>query len=354
MPAVAAPAAVLRAGARLAGQVLGVGMLLVPPVALGLAGTRAPGAWLVHLALGGTVAVALGLLARSRPGGSGFIADLTGSTLGPWARDTVLALYLAGFVGGQAAIAVAAGGFAAVALGGSSTGPVVAGLVLIAATAGAALGATLGDRGRRIRLAGTGVLAVVGCARPELFTGAGLVPGGGSWFLAAFLMFFAGVGWETAARFAPGLRRPGELLAAVVTGALLVGTIYIGLSWLLQSRPVGNTDAFVRAAALAATLLLGAFCLTNITAAARFAGRLGLPGGPVAVGGACLCVLLTANLVGWGTPELLGVPAGATMAAYLLASVAVVRSGRTPDRLFGGAIALFGLIGFAVLLIVHL
>jgi hypothetical protein len=352
-PAVTTASAALRLGVRLAGSVLGVGMLLVPPVALGLAGTAAPAAWLVHLALGASVAVALGLLARSRPEGSGFIADLTGSVLGTWARHTVLALYLAGFVGGQAAIAVAAGGFATVALGGSNTAsvvPVVAGLVLVAATAGAALGVTLGDRGRRVRLAATGVLAFVGCVRPELFVGTGLVPTGDTWFGAAvFLMFFAGVGWETTARLGPDSRGPGEFLAAVVTGVLLFGAVNVGLSWMLQSQPAGNTGTFVRAAALAATMLLGAFCLTNIAAAARFAGRLGLPGGPVAVGCGCLGVLLVANFAHWGTAELLVVPAAATMAAYLLAMAAAVRGGRTPARLFGAA-ALLGMIVLAVVL----
>jgi amino acid efflux transporter len=342
-----------RAGAELAGAVLGAGLLIAPPVVASVAGTLAPAAWLIHLGAGAVFSAVLAVLACTATG-AGSIADVTGTVLGGWARRTVLWAYLGGFTVGQAAIALAAGGLIAAALGvpghsGGASGLALA--ILAAATAGAVAGVGLGHRARRWRLVITGLLALVGCARPELFGAAALLSSSSHPRLAAavFLLFFAGVGWEASARLAPGTGAP---LRTVAVGALLVTAVYMSLALLLSVRGPGAsaTGPVIRAAAFAGGLVLMSYCLTNIIGAARFVVALGGPDRPwvrLAVGGTSMLTVALAFRVGWGVAALLTVPCLAAWIGYVLATFAAVRNGGARIQLVGVSL----LFGFTIMLL---
>ncbi|MBM9504111.1 hypothetical protein [Actinacidiphila acididurans] len=268
----------LREGLAVAEGVLGAGLLLMPPVAAGLAGGAAPWAWAFTLGTGTLFCLAIGALALSRTG-PGSLAEVTGRALGPRAEDAVTALYLAGFTVGQAAIALAAWRLAAAGLG-TGTGQAAwwALLVPVLATGFAARGVLPPAGWRRARPAAAWLLAVVLCADPALLSAAGLVPGGGHrWWAAAFLLLFAGVGWERVARIAPGLAGLRRTAAAVLTGALLVtAACLVPALWLRAALPPspGAPGPVTRTAAVAAALLLATYCATNIEAAGSFLLRL--------------------------------------------------------------------------------
>jgi len=294
------------------------------------------------------------------------IAQVTGAALGRRAGRAVLAVYLAGFTVGQAAIALAAGWFVAVGAGSvgagsaGARGAVVTGcLLLAAATAAAALGIRLTDRARRLRLALTAALAGYGCARPGWFAAAHLLPDR-RWFAGAvFLAFFAGVGWESSTRIAPGLASRRQVTRAVALGATLVGLGYVGLALLLRARSpaaAAAPDGLDRVAALAAAAVLAGYCLTNLPAAGRFAQALRpaaaetpanaarppvLPVGAVGIG-----LVLLAATAGWTPAHLLVGPCLATWAGYLLAMLATVRAGAGPERRTAGLVtaAMIGLL----------
>jgi amino acid efflux transporter len=321
-----------RVGLGLAGSVLGAGMLLVPPVTAGLAGDGAPAAWLITLLIGAGFSACLGLVARSVSDQRKSIFDVVGATLGDRARRVVLATYLAGFVIGQGAIAVAAGGFLAYALGLPGHAYLLGMLVLALATAASAGGVVLGDRSRRLRLAMTGAIALACCAWPQVFTASALLVPDPTWFGGAlFVVLFAGVGWESSARIAPGLTDGRTVLRGVMMGAGFVLTGYLLLVVLLSQRiSTAHADSSaLRGLAALAAVVLTVYCLTNITAAARFVPALGGPDAGVArtgVGAASAAVVAIAAMPGWTVAGLLAGPSLATWLSYLLTMFGGARS----------------------------
>jgi hypothetical protein len=339
-----------RVGLNLSEAVLGSGMLLVLPIALSLAGRAAPATWLVVLAGGATFSLTFAMLALVRTG-AGSIADVSGAVLGRWARQTVLVVYIGGFTVGQAAIALGAGGFLAEALH-SPGRSVDAVALLVAATTGAVAGVELGGRGRGWRLGVTGVLAALACAHPTLFVGAGLLQlarhrNVGA---AAFLLLFAGVGWEVSARLAPSLGSRGRVVWAVALGAGLVTAVYLPLALVLRARTNSGAGPAPRLVALAAAVVLGLYCLTGIRSAARMVSILGGPDRPwvsLAIGGASVGAVLAALAFDSGVAGLLVVPCLAAWIGYFLATAAIIRGGSPGTRFVGAAL----LAGLSVLLL---
>jgi amino acid efflux transporter len=333
----------VRRGLGLAEGVLGAGLLLLPPVVAGVAGSAAPAAWGVQLLIGASVAAALGSLAayRRRPGS---LPELLADVLGPAARRALVAVYLVGFTVGQAALALAAGRLLLAALDVRPAGaaPVLVGVgVLALGAAGARL--PWGTGARRARLAVVLAVALVGCARPELFGAAGLLdlPGGDRAAVAVFLLFFASVGWESAGR-SPG---PGRVLPATAVALLAVGLVQLSLALLLDTRAAtAGTDPgwSLRVVAAAGSVTLTAFVATNLAAASRFATELGAPGGGRTVLGpavAAACALVAAAAAGWGLTALLLVPSAATCTGYLLGCLAVARGGSKKYQWSAAALA---------------
>ncbi|TVL93006.1 hypothetical protein [Streptomyces sp. SAJ15] len=332
-------------------SVLGVGLLLLPPVAL--AGTGGGGDTWTAWALLGVFALcwctALGLAGGSRAGA----AALAGDRFGPPAGAAVTAMYLVGFLIGQAAIALAAGRFATAAYGAASWAPYAAGAAVLAAAALlAARGVAPGTAARRVRLAAVVVLTAgfwtwPGLLRGEVFDGAGqgALP-------LAFLLLFALVGMETAVPAAGARGRRRGLVPAVGGGVLIVSAGYLLAlrPWVRDADPQPPPDAVAAVWGAAAAAVCLTYCLTNLRAAARFLDTLlatarpgrARPAEPARVAlcvGLCLTVLGAAAAGSWGVGALLAGPAAMTWAIYtlVLAVATLPPAGVGPEAL--GALA---------------
>jgi amino acid efflux transporter len=318
----------VRRGLGLAEGVLGAGLLVLPPVVAGVAGSAAPAAWVVQLLLGASVAALLGSLAARRgvPGG---LQDLIGAVLGPAARRTVVAAFLVGFTVGQAALALAAGRLLVTALG-VSWSPLWAGAAVLAlGAAGARVPWSV--RGRRVRLAVALAVALAACTWPAVYATSGLLapPGGDRWVVAVFLLFFAGVGWESAGRATGG----GRVLPATAVALAAVGLVQLTLAVVLDVRS-GTIDApanwSLRAIMMCGSVTLLAYVGTNLAAAGRFATELKPSIGrtaPLVLAVAAAAAMVGADALGWGVTALLFVPCLAAWVGHLLGCVAAARGG---------------------------
>jgi amino acid efflux transporter len=328
----ATPLSAWQAGRSLAGGVLGAGLLLSAPVTAGLAGRLAWLAWLTQLIVGGAFCFAVGRLARYR-GRAGGLADLVATTWGSAGGRLITALYLAGFITGQAAIALAAGDLIDYALGRPGTVTLAVGVaigIVAVAAAVAAAGLRVPDPARRWRLWLALALGLALCADPILLHGSGLRPGTGQEFWpAVFLLLFAGVGWERSAALAvrlPGTRR---LATAVLIGWVMVAAGYLLVGLTAASAGLSGSSPWPHGAsallAAAAAAALASFCATNVEAAAGFLGALSpgrpgtLAGRAGSVGAVVALILLSTVRTGWQSWQLLAGPAAATLLIYCAA-----------------------------------
>ncbi len=333
--------------ARLAEGMLGIGLLLVPPLGAALAG---PGG-----AVGGTALAAWALvcvfslswcLVIGAAGGterSGPIAFVR-ERLGPRAATAGTAMYLGGFVVGQAAIALAAGAYAAHALARfAAAGPRSNGVPFMAYPIGASVlltaavlawrGVALSAHARRVRLIMVLALAWSCWLRPDLLTDvAGVGHSVQDVLQLGLLMLFAAVGMESAVPASAETTAPTRrmLIGAVAGGIAVVGAVYA-----VPLQPLPATDGPVSAGTevtrallgLLAAAVCGAYCLTNLRAAAGFLGELRAVRSKVLEAerpatsvwwpaGAALLVLGLAAARGWDSGTLLTGPAVMTLAIY--------------------------------------
>ncbi|MGW3514619.1 amino acid:polyamine antiporter [Streptomyces hydrogenans] len=359
--------------ARVAGGVLGAGMLVMPPVVVALAGGDGLLVWTAHVLLGGAVALVLAALVRARIGPAS-LAGAVGALLGTWAERVVDGVFAVAFTAGQAAIAW----FAATALLTAADGaPPRAGtdglplaLAVLVAAGAAALGPrTLPAPVLRWRPWVTGVLALA-CAAwawpgdPAAWAGTPLAPSGltpdGALWLALAALFFAGVGWEAVTGAAPATAAgPGRTAAGVLLGTAAVAVVYLGLAAVQERAAPGPAPAPLRWALAGATAaVLASYVFTNVRTAARIAARL-YPGGRrsaergparslvVAVCAAC-CAFAWAGARDGGVPLLLLGPAAAALTGYALGAAAAVRHGG-PALRCAGLLLVAVLAGLAVL-----
>ncbi len=367
------PARVL--AGRLAGGVLGAGLLVMPPVVAALADGAGPLLWAVHILLGGAVALVLGLLVRARLGPAS-LAGAVGALLGTWAERTVDGVFAVAFTAGQAAIAW----FAATALLTAADGaPPAAGAdglplalgVLAVGVAGALSPLEPPAALLRWRPWAAGLLALA-CAAwfwpADSGAGTALAPSGfsepGALWLALTALFFAGVGWETVTGAVPAIGAgPRATAAGVALGTGYVAAVCLVLAAVQERGARAPAAAPLRwVLAVATAAVLTSYVLTNVRTAARIAARLragpapALPALParkpaaplvVAVGAAC-CAFAWAGARDGGVPLLLLGPAAAALVGYALAAAAAVRHGGPPLRV-AGALLLAVLTGLAVL-----
>jgi amino acid efflux transporter len=335
----------LRAGLGLALAVLGAGLVLSPPITAGLAGRLGPLAFGTHLVLGGSFSLAAGLLGRWHGPVTG-LAELAATTSGPTLSRAVTTLYLGGFIGGQAAIALTAGrliGFVCLRAGQSPAADLIAagvsaGIVTIAAGVNM-VGRRVPDTARRWRVLVAFVLGLALCTDPSLLLASQMWPAAhaAAFWVAVFLLLFAGVGWETSAALAGSVRSAMSMAAAVTTGWAIVSACYLLLALVAdaaggRNAPVWPADAS-RLLALLSAGLLASFCVTNVEAAAGFVlklapGRLSQPSSAVAVGTAVILLLACALGARWYSYELLAIPSTATLLIYLT----TVCSGMRPQN----------------------
>lgn len=215
------------------GAVLGTGILFLPAVAAQTAGPASLLAWLAMIVLSAPLALTYAALSQARPDAAGFMLPIeqafgarTGAVSG-W-------LFLAQVPTGLAVVTLAAGQYAAAALGGSWVIP--AGMALVAsALAFNLIGLRLSAN---VQL---GTLAVLVCAISVLlvvsmfrlrpadfvpFLPYGVFPVG----LAAAQLFWAFVGWEAITPLANQFRQPIDIWRASVITVALVGLIYFAVA----------------------------------------------------------------------------------------------------------------------------
>ncbi|UGY91990.1 amino acid:polyamine antiporter [Streptomyces gobiensis] len=331
--------------------VLGAGMLVMPPVVLGLAGSLTPWAWGFHLLLGGAVALVLALLVRqgARPAP---LSVSMGELLGTWAARSIDGVFAVAFTAGQAAIAWFAASYALAAASGGRLQPANAnGLLLALGILATALGLALaGVRPAplllRIRPWATGALAMA-CAAAGWPIAAedgsplgppGTLESGGFWTAVAVL-FFAGVGWETVTTAVPGMRaRRSHIIGGVLFGTVAVAGVYLGIAVVHQrmSGSYGEADRlpawsqYVLAGAV--VILAASYCFTNIRTASVIASRLrageGFVTRPVTLIIGLMCaVFACVGMRAGGVPLLLLGPAVAALTGYSVGMFAAVKRG---------------------------
>lgn len=177
------------------------------------------------------------------------------------------------------------------------------------------------------------LLGVALCSDPGLLRASEMLPviRGPELWPAAFLLLFAGVGWERSAALASSLGSDRAMAGAVLFGGVIVAAAYLALCVIAAiSREAGPgvwpADRS-RLLALLVAVLLASFCVTNVEAASGFLVKLapgpladrGRPAAAVAVGTAVGLVLACALGEDWHAYQLLAGPAVATLLIYLIA-----------------------------------
>lgn len=346
--------------------VLGAGMLVMPPVVAGLAGTDSLSVWTAHILLGGAVSLLLALLVRGRTGPAPLAAS-TGVLLGRWAERLVDAVYALAFTAGQAAIAWFTAACALAAVEGTVRPPGTAGLLVALGVLGVALALALSPLRlsstllrRRPWVTGAVALACAALAWPLVSPDAstpltlpGVRPEGALW-LALAALFFAGVGWEAVTSAVPTTRTTaGRTAAGVGLGVVVVAVVYLGLAAVREAAAPEPLPVWARLS-LGATVavLLTSYCFTNIRTAARIAARLRPDGAGssrmlVAAVGAVCCGFAVAGGREGAVPLLLLGPALGAFTAYTTGAVAALRHGG-PLLRCGAAAVLLALMATAV------
>jgi amino acid efflux transporter len=220
-----------------ASSVLGAGALFLPTLAAGREGSDAAFAWAWQCALGVTLVATIGALARAT--GEVGIAGFAATALGASWRQPVTACYLVGFLAGQAVIVAIAGAYLAGATGGGRAATYGLGTLALAAAAGLAVVGAV-PRGRVRGLISLAVAALLAALLVRALV-AGVSPARGAdadvrgMGRATFLLFFAFVGWERAARTRV---RP-------VRSVLVVAVAYTGAAAVALTTPVGESLTLV-------------------------------------------------------------------------------------------------------------
>jgi amino acid efflux transporter len=231
-----------RGALSVASSVLGAGALFLPTLAAGQEGSAAVFAWAWQCALGVLLVATIGALAQAT--GEVGVAGFAAAGLGARWRQPVTACYLVGFLAGQAVIAAVAGTYLADATGGGRAAAYGLGaLALAAAAALAVVGA--GPRGRTRALISLAVAALLAALlvravatgiSPARVANADLQSVGS----ATFLLFFAFVGWERAARSPVPPVRSVLVVAIAYAGAAAVALVPAGTSLTLVPFLVGD------------------------------------------------------------------------------------------------------------------
>ncbi|MFI5801297.1 hypothetical protein [Streptomyces sp. NPDC051561] len=303
----------------------GAGTLLVPAALEGRAGAPFTASAVAAFLLAWYVLVARAGGTRGRG-----VAGLVAEAWGPVAGRAVHACYFTGIACGQAAVAGAAGEFAA----DGTAATLVAAAVLAVATGCAVSGVLPGPRGRRLRLVSVLALTAGWWLLPGLLSLDGRLPGGGEWGVGAtaLVVLFAWVGMEGDVPPPPHgrVRARARLLYGPVLAAVLLTLL------LSAPRPGPDAASAPGVAGVCAALVLTAYCVTNLAACGGrwplLLGSGGPPGGAhgsatgvwVAAGTA-VAVLFLAKSAQLPAAALFLLPGAATAAILVLAAAAALR-----------------------------
>lgn len=363
------------------GAVLGAGVLVLPGQAASMAGPASLVAWLFMGVLGLPLAVTFSALGTRYPDAGG-VATYATQAFGPTAGGLAGWFYFVAGSVGQTIVPLTGGYYVATALGADQTFAYLIAAVILTLAVGANLvGLRLCSRVQLALAGGVALLllAAASAALPHVSADAftPFAPHGFSGIAqAAVVLFFAFAGWEAVAHLAGEFRDVRRDMArATVTTVGVVLVLYTGVaiavvgtgtygSARLDRIAVGKVlgadlgfSATVAAAILATVISLGT---TNafVASVSRLGYALGrdgwLPsslgrrstdgvpvGGVLTVGGIGAAGLLAGFAGGWGTEDIVGVPASLVLVTYLVGTAAGARLLRGRARL--GAVAALAL-----------
>lgn len=347
------------------GPVLGSGIIILPPVVLGVAGAWALPAWLVMIAVGVVFALVFGELSVLFPGDGG-VSVAVGHAFGPEGRRLASLYLVVAVLFGPVAVLLT--GVRYLPLGGLPPVGVAYGLLLVCAglllRQVASLGrvalvlssvsagllfaggvVTLGDAaGALWRGAVEGMTGRVTGAMPGAVTGSALsafdlpAPDWAMLGHALLLLFWIVVGWEVVGNYSGEVRNPRRTIRKAVLRALVVVTavdlaVAGGMQWLAV-----RTAAPASADAADAIGMMGATGATGATGAAGAAG----PAGGVIVPPDGVAALLTPLFGAWGGPVLGALALALCATTYLMfvGGVARLASSLAGDGILPRAVGL--------------
>ncbi|WMW64807.1 amino acid permease [Nitratidesulfovibrio liaohensis] len=337
------------------GPVLGSGIIILPPVVLGVAGAWALPAWLVMIAVGVVFALVFGELSVLFPGDGG-VSVAVGHAFGPQGRRLASLYLVVAVLFGPVAVLLT--GVRYLPLGGLPPVGVACGLLVVCAGLLLRQVASLGRVALVLSSVSAGLLfaggvATLGDAAGALWRGAGgsmatsAMPGGpmsgvmsgglsgsmsGAEILSAFtlpapdwamlghallLLFWIVVGWEVVGNYSAEVRNPRRTIRKAVIRALAAVTavdlaVAGGMQWLAvrgAASPVFGTSG--ESGALGASASVGATGTMTVTNAAGAIGGIVVPPDGVAA-------LLTPLFGTWGGPVLGALALALCATTYLM------------------------------------
>lgn len=332
------------------GPVLGSGIIILPPVVLGVAGAWALPAWLVMIAVGVVFALVFGELSVLFPGDGG-VSVAVGHAFGPQGRRLASLYLVVAVLFGPVAVLLT--GVRYLPLGGLPPVGVAYGLLLACAGLLLRQVASLGRVALVLSSVSAGLLfaggvVTLGDAASALWrgTGGGMaasatpgapIPGGmsggaGAGILSAFalpapdwamlghallLLFWIVVGWEVVGNYSAEVRNPRRTIRKAVIRALAAVTavdlaVAGGMQWLAvrgAAFPVFGES--VALGALSASASTGATGTLTVTGSAGAAGNIVVPPDGVAA-------LLTPLFGAWGGPVLGALALALCATTYLM------------------------------------
>ncbi|WP_353116721.1 APC family permease [Nitratidesulfovibrio sp.] len=298
------------------GPVLGSGIIILPPVVLGVAGPWALPAWLVMIAVGVVFGLVFGELSVLFPGDGG-VSVAVGHAFGPEGRRLASLYLVVAVLFGPVAVLLT--GVRYLPLGGMPPVGVAYGLLLVCAGLMLRQVASLGRVALVLSSVSAGLLfaggvATLGDAAGTLWkgTGGGMVGGMAAFALPApdwsmlghalLLLFWIVVGWEVVGNYSAEVRNPRRTIRKAVIRALAAVTavdvaVAGGMQWLAvrnAAPALGSAPGVIGAPG--AVDAAGGFTVPQDGVAALLTPLFGAWGGPV-LGALALALCATTYLM---------------------------------------------------------
>lgn len=230
------PLSTTRAAAMYVGALLGPSLLLLPGLAVDLAGPASILVWVGLLGVSAMLARVFTALGVRLPTGGG-VAAYTAAGLGPRAGRAVGWCFLAGVELGAPVVCLIGGSYVAVLLGGGRTAGVAAAAVLLAVVLALTLGGARATTTAQLVLVAvlTGLVAVAVGGSAHAARAGNWTPfaphGWASTGGAASVVMLSFVGWEAIAPLTARLRDPARQLPRVIAIAFAVtATAYLAVA----------------------------------------------------------------------------------------------------------------------------